>query len=181
MRPAGRRTRCGTTRPATTPRSRSPTPTAATRRPPSSTSSASQPRPTGWQAGWSWSTGQTCCSVSCRGRVLTGRPGALASAQADVKNTRSRITNTPGYRAVPRRSGHSGCAERVVSRCAEQILELAAADPDIAALDDRVGEGLGQVSHQRKVVVVGLDADDVHEPADDLDSHLRTEDLRVQS
>src|SRR5690348_7819379 len=81
----------------------------------------------------------------------------------------------------PRRSGHSRGAERVVSRCAEQILKLAAADAGIAALDDRVGEGLGQVSHQREVVVVGLDADDVHESADDLDSHLRAEDLRMQS
>src|SRR6266702_7449898 len=57
-----------------------------------------------------------------------------------------------------RRSGHSRGAERVVSRCAEQILELTAADAGIAALDDRVGEALGQVSHQREAAVVGLDA-----------------------
>ena len=44
---------------------------AVTRRPTSSTSSASQRRPTGWQAGSSWSTGQTCSGVSCRGRILT--------------------------------------------------------------------------------------------------------------
>jgi hypothetical protein len=62
---------------------------------------------------------------------------------------------------------------------AEQLLELAPADAGIAALDDRIGESLGQVTHQRAVAVVGLDADDVHEPADDLDSRLGAEGLRV--
>src|SRR6478672_3542874 len=52
------------------------------------------------------------------------------------------------------RSGHARSVQRVVVGGAEQGLELAAAEPYVAAFDDGVGQGVHQMAEDRESLVV---------------------------